>query len=310
MEPNHPRVVADSEDLGVEFEETEELAVPPEEEWDAYAIKNPQDANRAIRLLRRMRRNRTQVEGDAAVERAKVARFAATKMAEIDQWVADRLGRQDRAEPWAASVIIGHAARELDARLEENPKASKTVQYLGGRVASRAVGGQPDPDSSDDDARSEWFSWAIDHDEIDADRSHVIFQWDTVAQIDSLLTRMSADAIARIEEIEQMGEPANGPFLGERSALQATRAAIEAEQVTIANAQFRAGKLRTKGWPDRYRWIPAQPEQAADPMTGEGGSPFVAAHWLPIGVLDPQPVPEAIGRVAPSRNYDLVVDED
>lgn len=281
--------------LAAAFDDADELELPPKDEWPSYNLTDVSQGNRALRLLRRMRRNRQAVMAVAQVDYDRIEKVYREKRAEVDQFVGDRLGAQDEAEPMLERWVIGLAAREMDERLAEDPKASKTVHFVKASVASRAVGGQPEVVN-----RDEWLPWAVDHDEVD-DGSPCTLAWFELAHVDSLLSRfdeliVSASAAAEVDGSND-----------ELPSYIAMRARIEQAQKAIALAQAKGAKPLFAKWADRYYWFSGQ-EALVDPETGDVIEAGVPAAWYPKGELQPYPVP-GVGRREPGRNYDLHVED-
>lgn len=278
--------------LAAAFDDADEFEFPPDDEWDSFNLTDVSQGNAAIRLLRKMRENRRQVMAVADVDYKRIQRVYEEKRAEVDQFVADRLGRQDQAEPRLEQWLVGLAAREMDVRLAQDPKAPKTVHFVNARVASRAVGGQPEIVERDG-----WLPWAVDHDEVD-EASPCPVEFSMLCQIDSLLSRLiifAIDAAVRDGEGEDV------------SWLQMLRVEIDEAQEAIAVAQAKGARPVWRDWTSRYYWFSGQPPVVV-PETGEVIEGGVPAAWYPKGDLQPYPVP-GVGRREPGRSYDLQVDD-
>jgi len=283
--------------LAEEFEETDAFELPPDEEWDSYNLTDVSQGNRAVRLLRRMLRNRREVTDLAAVEYARLDRVYQGKRAEIDQFVLDRLGRQDKAEPWLMGQLKSLANRELDERLAENPRASKTVHFVGAHVSSRKVGGQPEVIDHD-----EWFPWAVDHEEVDRE-SKCWLPYEVLVLIDQHLGDLDATLVADIDRARAARAEERVIY-----AMDLRRRHIEDLREQIAVAEAAGAKPHFKQWEERYRWVEGTPE-LRDADYGNVVEAGVPSAWYPIGTLEVLPVP-GVGRREVGRNLTLVIDEE
>lgn len=286
--------------LAAAFDDEEPLQLPPDDDWEGFTLTDLREGNRAIRLLRRMRLNRRQVMGVAQVDYDRIDKVYKAKRAEVDQFVADRLSRQDKAEPFLEAKVVALAAQELDERLAENPNAPKTVHLVNARVASRKVGGQPEVVD-----RDAWLPWAVDHDEVNP-ASPCTLHFQLMELVEEQLRELDGYLVAEIDRRENdrhehtPGWPHTLELIRQREHVDHLL-----EQVVLSQAAG-ARPLFTK-WDDRYYWFHGQ-EASTDPNTGEV-TEAVAPAWYPKGDLEPRPVP-GVGRTPPGRNYTLTVDEE
>jgi hypothetical protein len=292
--------------LAAAFDEAEELALPrTDDEWESFNLTDVSAGNSAVRLLRRMAQNRKAVMAAADVDYARIDRVYKAKRAEVDQFVEDRLARQDEAEPLLMAKVVALAGRELDVRLAQSPRESKTVDFVGGRVASRKVGGQPQ--LLDRDA---WLPWAVDHEEVNQE-SPCTLPFERLEQVVEQLRELDGYLWAEIQRREATSaQDADGhlvPGWPNTWDLERQREHVEWLLEEVAAAQAAGAKPVFAQWAERYYWFHGQ-DAKSDPNTGEV-TEAVAPAWYPKGDLEPKPVP-GVGRVEPGRNYTLTLDEE